>query len=60
MALRKKKPTAMQKVQAWMGAHNTWACIGICVVIAAVLVGMFLFVAFSGFGSSADFIYNQF
>ena len=60
MALGKKKPTATQKVQAWMGAHNGLACAGICLVIAAMLIGMFLFVAFSGFGSSADFIYNQF
>lgn len=60
MALKKKKPTFKSKASAWLAAHNSLACGGICVGSAIVLMGLFLFVVFSGFGSSADFIYNQF
>lgn len=60
MALGKKKPTLQKRLQKWMDGHNRLACIGIAVVIAAALFGLFAFVAFSGFGASADFIYNQF
>ena len=60
MALKRKKPTVAQKVQAWMDAHNAVACAAIGAVGASSLVGLFLFVVFSGFGGSADFIYNQF
>ena len=60
MALGKKKPTATQKLQAWMNAHNSLACAGVGILACGAIVGLFLFVAFSGFGSSADFIYNQF
>jgi hypothetical protein len=60
MALGKNKPTVAQKAQGWMNAHNNAACLGIGAVTAASLIGMFLFIAFSGFGASADFIYNQF
>ena len=60
MALGKKKPTLKQKAVAWFDGHNALACAGLSVGVAASLVGLFLFVVFSGFGSSADFIYNQF
>jgi len=60
MALGKKKPTFKQKAVSWLDGHNLLACTGISVGIAVSLVGLFLFVVFSGFGSSADFIYNQF
>lgn len=60
MALKKKKPSMKEKAAGWFAAHNAFACAGVCVGTAAVLVGLFLFVVFSGFGSSADFIYNQF
>lgn len=60
MALGKKKPTFKAKASAWLAAHNVLACAGIGVGAAAAIVGLFLFVVFSGFGSSADFIYNQF
>lgn len=46
--------------RTWWDAHNGLACAGITVVCAAAAVGLFLFVAFSDFGASADFIYNQF
>ena len=60
MALKKKKPTATQMVQSWMNEHNRISCATITVVTVAMLMGLFLFIAFSGFGASADFIYNQF
>jgi len=60
MALGKKKPTRLQRAQTWMDGHNRLACIAISIVIAAAILGLFAFVAFSGFGASADFIYNQF
>ena len=60
MALKRKKPTKVQMVQSWMNEHNRLACATIAAGTLAVLMGLFLFVAFSGFGSSADFIYNQF
>ena len=60
VALKKKKPTLAQKAQAWGAQHNSVACAGIVLGVAIALVGLFLFVVFSGFGASADFIYNQF
>lgn len=60
MALKSKKPTRTQVIQAWMNNHNAIACAAIAVVIAATLTGLFLFVTLSGFGASADFVYNQF
>ena len=60
MALGKKKPTFKDKASSWLAAHNALACAGVGIGTAAALVGLFLFVVFSGFGSSADFIYNQF
>ena len=60
MALKKKKPTRVQVAHAWFSDHNAVACAGIALGVAAAIVGLFLFVAFSGFGASADFIYNQF
>ena len=60
MALKRKKPTLKKKLNAWMDAHNGLACAGIGIATAGSLVGLFLFVVFSGFGASADFIYNQF
>ena len=60
MALKKKKPTRIQVIQSWMSGHNWLTCATITLVTAAMLMGLFLFVAFSGFGASADFIYNQF
>ena len=60
MALGKKKPTFKSRASAWLAAHNSLACAGICIGAAVALIGLFLFVVFSGFGSSADFIYNQF
>lgn len=59
-ALKKKKPTFKQKTQAWFAGHNAIACACVGTVTACSILGLFLFVVFSGFGASADFIYNQF
>lgn len=60
MALKKRKPTRIQMIQSWINGHNRFACATIALGTAVALVSLFLFVAFSGFGASADFIYNQF
>ena len=39
MALGKKKPTTLQRIQAWMNTHNGIACAGIGTVFA-VAVGL--------------------
>jgi hypothetical protein len=49
-----------QEGRAWFAAHNGVACACIAALFAMALIGLFLFVAFSDFGGSADFIYNQF
>ncbi len=46
--------------RAWFEKHNGAACVAIACAFCAVVLGIFLFVAFSDFGGSADFIYNQF
>lgn len=59
-ALKKKKPTVKEKVQVWLNGHNAVACLCVGTFAACAVTGLFLFVVFSGFGASADFIYNQF
>lgn len=57
---RKRKKTVRQRYDAWLDDHPTCSYVIVCAAVALSLVGLFLFVTFSGFGSSADFIYNQF
>ncbi|MDO4536696.1 MAG: hypothetical protein Q4B54_00915 [Coriobacteriales bacterium] len=57
---RKKAPTARERYDAWLAAHPTGACVIVGASVAVALVGLFAFVTFSGFGGSAEFIYNQF
>lgn len=57
---RKRKETLRNRYDAWLDAHPRAACALIFAGVALTLVGVFLFVTFSGFGSSAEFIYNQF
>ena len=57
---RKKKQTFRDRYDAWLDAHPTLACVVVGVSVAAALTTTFLFVTFSGFGASAEFIYNQF
>lgn len=59
-----KQPLTMAKVKetgrAWFAEHNGIACIAVALSFCAIVLGIFLFSAFSDFGGSADFIYNQF
>lgn len=57
---RKKAETLRSKYDAFLNDHPLVGDAIVCTSVAAALVGLFLFVAFSGFGSSAEFIYNQF
>ncbi len=57
---RKKTVTLRSRYDAWLGAHPLAANIIVAVSVALSLIGLFLFVTFSGFGASAEFIYNQF
>ena len=59
-----KQLLTMAKVKetgrAWFAEHNGIACIAVALAFCAIVLGIFLFSAFSDFGGSADFIYNQF
>ena len=57
---RKRRKTLRNRYDAWLDAHPTAACLIIGASVALALIGIFLFVTFSGFGASAEFIYNQF
>ena len=57
---KKNAPTLRSTYDAWLDAHPRAACLIVGLSVAAALVGLFAFVTFSGFGSSAEFIYNQF
>lgn len=57
---RARKKTARSRYDAWLAEHEAAACAIVAASIACAIVGVFLFVTFSGFGSSAEFIYNQF
>ena len=57
---RKQKVTLRGKYDDFLQAHSAIACVLVCAGIATALITLFLFVTFSGFGSSAEFIYNQF
>lgn len=43
-----------------LASHNGMACALVAAGTGLALVGLFAFLVFSGFGASADFIYNQF
>ena len=55
-----KKKTMKAQTLEFLAAHNAFACVLVGAGTAIALVGVFAFIAFSGFGASADFIYNQF
>lgn len=57
---RKRRKTVRSRYDAWLQDHPTAACLVVGGSVALALVGIFLFVTFSGFGASAEFIYNQF
>ena len=56
----RKKASVKERALNYLDAHNKLACILVGMASAAALVGLFAFVVFSGFGASAEFIYNQF
>lgn len=57
---RRKKKTLRGRYDAWLASHPAVACAIVGTSAAVALIGIFVFVTFSGFGSSAEFIYNQF
>ena len=57
---RAKKQTMRMRYDAWLQEHPRMANLLVAGGVALALVVLFLFVTFSGFGSSAEFIYNQF
>lgn len=57
---QKKTITLRSRYDAWLAQHPAMACVVVGASVALALVGVFFFVTFSGFGSSAEFIYNQF
>ena len=57
---RAKKKTMRSRFDAWLEAHPVAGDALVFLGIAAALIGTFAFVTFSGFGSTAEFIYNQF
>lgn len=58
MARRKKTLRGMY--DQWLEAHPAAANAIVGCSAAAALIAVFVFVTFSGFGGSAEFIYNQF
>jgi len=57
---KKKTVTLRTRFEAWQAQHPALADVVVGTSVALALVGTFLFVTFSGFGASAEFIYNQF
>ena len=57
---RKKQETARQKYDKFLATHPKAALAIILASAYLTLVGLFVFIVFSGFGASSDFIYNQF
>lgn len=57
---RKKQKTFRSRYDELLNGHPALACAVIGTSVAVALVGIFAFVTFSGFGGSAEFIYNQF
>ena len=57
---KKKQGKVAAALSTFSANHNALTCVAIAVGCAAALFGLFSFIVFSGFGASADFIYNQF
>lgn len=57
---RKRRETSRKRFDRWRATHPAFANILVCLCVAASIVLLFFFSLYSGLGSSADFIYNQF
>lgn len=57
---RAKSKTLRERYNGWLDAHPALACVLVGSCVACALIALFAFVTFSGFGASAEFIYNQF
>lgn len=57
---RKRRKTIRNRYDTWMAGHERSTLFIIGASVALSLFGLFLFVCFSGFGGSVEFIYNQF
>ena len=57
---RAKTKTLRARYDAWLDEHQLAGDILVGAGVALAVIGLFLFVTFSGFGASAEFIYNQF
>ncbi|MBP3893774.1 MAG: hypothetical protein J6D34_07005 [Atopobiaceae bacterium] len=57
---RKRRKTMRARYDEWLAAHPAASCWIVGSSVALTLVGIYLFVTYSGFGASAEFIYNQF
>lgn len=55
-----RKQTIRDRYDAWLAQHPTASLVVVGASAALAVFGIFLFVTFSGFGSSAEFIYSQF
>lgn len=55
-----RQKSTKARVLEYLASHNKLACVLVGTGAAAALFGLFAFITFSGFGASADFIYNQF
>ena len=57
---RAKTKTLRTRYNAWLDEHQLAGDLIVGVSVSLAVIGLFLFVTFSGFGASAEFIYNQF
>lgn len=58
--MARKKKSFRTKYDQWLLGHPALANVMVGCSVAAALITVFMFVTFSGFGGSAEFIYNQF
>ena len=56
----KRRRSIEHGFSSFLASHNTVACAFIGILVFVALVGLFLYIVFAGFGSSADFIYSRF
>ena len=57
---RKKTPSIRERFDAWSSENPKLTLILVAASVAAALIAILLFVLFTDFSGSAEFIYNQF